>query len=119
MGVILVYDSTDENSFTNIRTWMKQLKEFSNQDTVKVLVGNKSDSSDAVITPECGKKLADEYGIAFYSVSAKNNINVTECFYHVSKEIDNKRSRYENKVNEVKLKSNPVQSEYMGTGTCC
>ena len=53
MGIILVYDCCDENSFNNIRNWIKQIETHAASDVVKVLVGNKADMDDErVVTTE-------------------------------------------------------------------
>ena len=87
MGVILAYDCTDENSFNNIKNWMKQLEAHAIPGVSKVLIGNKCDSVNKKIDATKGKALADEYKMGFFETSAKNNINVKETFYHLAREI--------------------------------
>ena len=86
-GIILTYDVTDENSFKNIRNWIKQIEANSPPNVRMVLVGNKCDKPDRVVTEEEGKKLADDFGINFFETSAKTNQNVTEVFQLLTQEI--------------------------------
>ncbi|CAG9310356.1 unnamed protein product [Blepharisma stoltei] len=90
MGIILIYDCTDENSFNNIRNWMQQIKTHSSENVVKILVGNKCDKPDKKVSTEQGEALAKELGVKFFEASAKSNVNVTEAFYHAAKEIKDK-----------------------------
>ena len=46
MGIILVYDWTDEQTFNNIRNWIKQIETHAAKDVAKLLVGNKCDWTD-------------------------------------------------------------------------
>jgi Ras-related protein Rab-8A len=86
MGIILVYDVTDEKSFVNIKNWIRSIEHHATPDVDKILIGNKCDMSDTSntlnkkITSEMGQKLADEYGLKFIETSAKNNINVDNAF---------------------------------------
>ncbi|KAL0309655.1 UNVERIFIED_CONTAM: Ras-related protein RABC2a [Sesamum radiatum] len=69
-----VYDVTRRNSFTNLSdVWAKELELYStNQDCVKMLVGNKVDrESERVVSREEGLALAKELGCLFYECSAK------------------------------------------------
>ncbi|XP_053133503.1 ras-related protein Rab-13 isoform X2 [Hemicordylus capensis] len=43
MGIILVYDITDEKSFENIQNWMKSIKENASAGVERLLLGNKCD----------------------------------------------------------------------------
>ena len=85
--VSLTYDVTDQNSFKNIRNWIKQIEANAQTSVKKVLVGNKCDKPDRVVTKEEGKKLADDYNMSFFETSAKTNQNVTEVFTYLTKEI--------------------------------
>merc|ERR1711939_287588 len=46
MGILLVYDVTDDKSFGNIRTWMRNIDQHANEAVVKILLGNKCDMAD-------------------------------------------------------------------------
>jgi Ras-related protein Rab-8A len=86
-GIILTYDVTDQNSFKNIRNWIKQIEANAQTNVKKVLVGNKCDKPDRVVSKEEGKKLADDFGMNFFETSAKTNQNVTEVFNYLTSEI--------------------------------
>ena len=43
MGAIVCYDCTDEISFTNAETWMKEFRQMSRPNASIVLVANKID----------------------------------------------------------------------------
>jgi small GTP-binding protein len=43
MGAIVCYDCTDETSFTNAETWMKEFRQMSRPNASIVLVANKID----------------------------------------------------------------------------
>ena len=88
MGIILVYDVTDETTFNNIRNWIKQIETHAAKDVCKVLVANKCDLEDErVVSKEEGQQLADEYGLPFFEASAKARINVNELFFDIAKNI--------------------------------
>ena len=79
-GIILVYNISEESSFLAINNWIKLIKEREPKTNI-VLVGQKCDlEEERVISEEKGKELADELGIEFFEVSAKNNYNIKEMF---------------------------------------
>ena len=53
----------------------------------KILVANKSDCTDRVVTVQEGQKLADQYNIPFYETSAKNGVNIFEIFNCIAKAV--------------------------------
>ena len=80
--IFLVYDVANLNSFENIKKWMKDIEENLIEKVYIVLVGNKCDCLDRVITEEEGINLAKEYKIDFLETSAKNDKNIFELLYH-------------------------------------
>jgi small GTP-binding protein len=87
-GIVLVYDITDESSFKNVRTWMKQIDEFGSNKTCRILVGNKCDKEESrKVSYEEGQTLAQELNLSFFEASAKENLNVEEVFTSLAKNI--------------------------------
>ncbi|NXA56117.1 RAB13 protein, partial [Nothocercus julius] len=79
MGIILVYDITDEKSFENIQNWMKSIKENASAGVERLLIGNKCDmESKRKVQRDDAEKLAREHGIRFFETSAKSSVNVEE-----------------------------------------
>ncbi|XP_071732952.1 ras-related protein RABC2a-like isoform X2 [Rutidosis leptorrhynchoides] len=82
-GIILVYDVTRRESFTNLsEIWAREVDLYStNHDCVKFLVGNKVDRDvERAVTVEEGMALAKEHGCLFYECSARTRANVQQCF---------------------------------------
>ncbi|KAK9771266.1 hypothetical protein SCAR479_11999 [Seiridium cardinale] len=88
MGILLVYDVTDQRSFDNIRTWFANVEQHATEGVNKILIGNKCDWEDKrVVSTEQGEALAKELGIPFLEVSAKSNINIDKAFYSLAGDI--------------------------------
>lgn len=47
MGILLVYDVTDEASFNNIRNWIRNIEQHASDNVNKILVGNKADMDES------------------------------------------------------------------------
>jgi len=107
MGILLVYDVTDEKSFNNIRNWIRNIEQHATESVNKILIGNKCDMVEKkVVDSARGKALADEYGIKFLETSAKNSINVEEAFITLAKDI--KKRLIDNTENTGAATPNPV-----------
>ena len=87
-GILLLFDVTDKESFKNLSNWLIEIEKNSSKNVLKVLIGNKTDLEDKrVITYNQGKEFADTYGLKYVETSAKKNMNVTEAFETLGREI--------------------------------
>ncbi|KAG8180493.1 hypothetical protein JTE90_007451 [Oedothorax gibbosus] len=94
MGIMLVYDVTNERSFENIKNWIRNIEEHASTDVEKMILGNKCDVNDRrQVSKERGEQLAIEYGIRFNETSAKNSINVQEAFLSLARDIKTKMEK--------------------------
>ncbi|ERE90444.1 hematopoietic SH2 domain-containing protein [Cricetulus griseus] len=94
MGIMLVYDITNEKSFDNIRNWIRNIEEHASADVEKMILGNKCDVNDKrQVSKERGEKLALDYGIKFMETSAKANINVENAFFTLARDIKAKMDK--------------------------
>ncbi|XP_066498734.1 RAB3D, member RAS oncogene family, b isoform X1 [Hoplias malabaricus] len=81
MGFLLMYDITNQDSFSAVQDWATQIKTYSWDNAQVILVGNKCDlEDDRLIPTEDSQRLADELGFQFFEASAKDNINVKQVF---------------------------------------
>uniref|UniRef100_A0A6T1D037 Uncharacterized protein n=1 Tax=Alexandrium monilatum TaxID=311494 RepID=A0A6T1D037_9DINO len=93
-GIVLVYDITDRESFLNIETWLNEVNRYVNENTCKILIGNKCDeTAERQVSTEEAKKKAEELGIPFIEASAKEKINVEAAFQMVTSELIGRREQ--------------------------
>ena len=81
-GVLICYDITNKESFTNIdEIWLREFRKHTRDNVPRILVGNKSDLDDRRSVEQSeAKDYADEMGIPFLETSAKNFKNVENAF---------------------------------------
>ena len=79
-GIILVFDVTNPKTFDNIKMWVNQIKDEASSKVCVILVANKIDSEERVVSQEDGDTLAKSYNLKIFESSAKENINVYEAF---------------------------------------
>ncbi|CAL4912563.1 unnamed protein product [Urochloa decumbens] len=122
-GIILVYDVTKRESFTNLAdVWTKEIELHStNKDCVKMLVGNKVDKDeDRVVTREEGLAFAQECGCLFLESSAKTRENVEKCFEELALKILEVPSLLEEGSSVVKRNTLKLKQENANkSGGCC
>ena len=89
MGILLVYDVTEEDTFHNIKNWLRQIEQHAVPGVRKILVANKVDrpENERKIDSERGRQLAEEHGLLFFEASAKSGLNVTEIFAKMAEDI--------------------------------
>jgi len=87
-GIIVVYDTTDSETFEHVKTWLHEIDRYASENVNKLLVGNKSDlTSKRQVETEAAKEFADSVTIPFLETSAKNATNVEDAFMTMAGEI--------------------------------
>ena len=79
---ILVYSIDNNNSFSNLETWLNEIKAQSNPDIKIFLIGNKADLEDKrEVTKEMGENFANTHKLTlFMETSAKTGFNAQNLF---------------------------------------
>ncbi len=113
-GVILVYDITNQKSFSKIQEWTNNL-EKNNKNYIAVLVGNKIDlESKREVSKNEGLTLANQLNIEFFETSCLTNENVEEMMDKISTLTINKFASKKNNstksLDSINLKND---------STCC
>ena len=72
---ILMYTIDDRKSFEDVLAWKELFENNTPQGCQLILVANKKDVKDRVVSYEEGKMLAQRHGIPFFEVSAKLDEN--------------------------------------------
>ena len=94
MGIMLVYDVTNEKSFANIKNWIRNIDLHSSTGVEKMILGNKCDMNDRrQVSKERGEELAIEYGVKFYETSAMSSTNIEEAFFTLARDIKYKMEK--------------------------
>ena len=101
-GAVVAYDISDKWSFDQVKTWIEDVKAYSNTEINIVIVGTKCDILDREVTEEEGKKLADELGVKYFETSAKTGYNVNEAYNFLIKDIFDNYKDFERKKIELK-----------------
>merc|ERR1712226_111337 len=71
-GFILVYDATNRASFDHVEQWLGQIQQHHEcgPDTIKILIGNKTDmTSKLVVSEDEGRRKAETLGAYFVATS--------------------------------------------------
>ena len=85
-GIMMVYDKTARKSFDNVDEWLSEVDKYSNENTVKILLGNKCDALENITTQE-GEIKAKKLGLIHLDTSAKSADNVDLAFEILASEM--------------------------------
>lgn len=119
-GIMLIYDITNQSSFTNIKNWISQIKEYLGEEACITLVGNKVDlESNRKIATDEGRKFAMDNKLSFFEASAKENISITEAFEDLTKNMLKKSTASGESSSRSRNKSLVYSKGKEGKKKCC
>ena len=79
-GVLLVYDLTNEESFDNLKSWVKLIKDECGKQMQMLIVGNKNDLDEQrVIDKNIASEYAKEEKLEYIETSSKTGDNVQKA----------------------------------------
>ncbi|UYV76093.1 Rab5 [Cordylochernes scorpioides] len=80
-AAIVVYDITNQDTFSRAKTWVKELQRQASPNIVIALAGNKADlANKRAVDYEEAQSYAEDNGLLFMETSAKTAMNVNDIF---------------------------------------
>ena len=93
-GILIVYDVSDKKSFGHIKDWLEDINKFTDNNPIKLIVGNKCDLvNEKQVTEEDKKLLKKQTGIDIIETSAKNSFKITEAMEMITKKLMEKNGQ--------------------------
>ena len=81
-GALLVYEISRRETFAHLTRWLEEARQNGNENMTIMLIGNKCDLEHRrQVSPEEGKKFAEDHGLMFLETSAKTAHNVEDVEY--------------------------------------
>nr|CAD7611024.1 unnamed protein product [Timema genevievae] len=120
-GVVLLYDVTNERSFLNVRQWIENIKEATDQVIPIVLCGNKVDQRSearlqglACVDMVAGERLSQDHGtMIFFETSSKTGLNIVDTIVTLA------RAMLTREDTEVQSSSLRIENNGMKGTSCC
>ena len=85
-GIIVVYDTTDRDSFDHLPDWLKDVSELAEPNAKKMLVGTKVDidSAPRQVPKDAVASYSAAINVPFIETSSKTGLNVEHAFNQIT-----------------------------------
>ena len=121
-GIIIVYDITDRNSFAHIKDWLDDVNKYTDDNPLKIIVGNKIDLiKDKQINNNDMKTMTAQTGIEIIECSAKDSIKINDLMEIMTKKLIEKKKNEGNKNTTKSMILNDInnKNKEMNNKGCC
>jgi len=130
VGAVIAFDVTKYKTFTNLETWLDQLKQYADPNIVICIVGNKIDLPNREVTTREASEFARDNGCFYMETSALDGTGVNQAFYKVMEKIytmvKSKQRNSGNRSNaaisntvELNTSSHHQNNQNQGGNQCC
>ena len=95
-GALLVFDLTRDQTYTETRKWLTEIRQFAGENIPFVLIGNKLDLVEdvgTVIDSNDARNFAENEKSIYIETSAKTGENVDESFTELTRRIIDSRTQ--------------------------
>ena len=120
-AIMIVFDMTNKESFSNIQVWMNEIIKYTGKDVVIVIGGNKVDLTDRKVSQDDIENFKKKKGLNVFEVSAKTGKGVEEAFKYIVETLIKKKTNTEGTPNgKTELEKDKNKTNGTNTpGTCC
>ncbi|NWW81425.1 RB18B protein, partial [Climacteris rufus] len=118
--LLSVYDVTRKDTFTGLESWLEEL-EMHNSNTVKMLVGNKTDKPEREVQRKEGLQFARKHSLLFIETSAKTQDGVQHAFEELVIKVLQTPELWDESTEKkgVQLRKSSAQKEKSSCGAFC
>ncbi|RYG93439.1 hypothetical protein EON65_58895 [archaeon] len=119
-AAICVFDVTNEESFTHVSTWLRDLKAHADPNVVICLAGNKCDKTATFALAQC-EAMAKSMGGTFFRTSAFSGEGIQEIFDTLARrvaEVYRGNKAPSKDYDTLKLGAGNKKAESSGGGCC-
>ncbi|CDW51862.1 Ras protein Rab 5C [Trichuris trichiura] len=123
-AAIVVYDVTNQESFTKAKNWVNELQRQALPNIVIALAGNKADlANKRMVDFSEAQSYAEEHGLLFMETSAKSAMNVNDIFQAIAKKLPKTETSGGGPAGTgrqgIDLNRSDQRGGTSGSGSCC
>ena len=106
---MILYYVSDKKSFGHIKDWLEDINKFTDNNPIKLIVGNKCDLvNEKQVTEEDKKLLKKQTGIDIIETSAKNSFKITETMEMITKKLIEKSGQGNSETTNIGKESKNI-----------
>lgn len=121
MYFVLFIKVTNNESFSSIKSRLRDIEFYCDETVPRILIGNKDDEGnqmDKVVLTHYAQELAQQNNFLFFETSVKDNTNITEVFNKLAKIVLQRRLRQATRIRHTLL-IEPAPPLPNNNRTCC
>lgn len=117
-GILLVFDITNPESFTNIQQWLSEVNNYASETVNLILIGTKADLAEKrKVSYSDACDFAKVHNMEYVETSAKTSINIDSAFITLTNNL--RKSFIPTRTNGVKVVPTATTKVIAHKSGCC